>query len=482
MVGESDSFDPVELGRYRSILWFTRRAPRTLPPGVEAGRLQHECVDDFDETRTGHALDRLIQRDARHLPSVFVAEEAAGEAAPSFHPVIESVFAHLESHQRARTTRQRDGLLWQRHVLANLPAYARHRLPATWSGALTGVPALVCGAGPSLQTSLPALAGAAGRGVILAADSALRALASAGVAPDFTVTVDPTKVPVKCLPPGAVPRGRVIAASVSPPDWQEAVPAGQLYFISGKQLTEDAIEAAGAPRTTIAVEENCGITAVALAVHLGCSPIYLFGLDHAVDSVEPGRLHQRDTEPSAEASLGFKAGRNYPRVPGNYQPEVATPFFREWRRLDAICASRPPGEMVNVTDRGAHFSNTTLVRSSDFSPPPLADKSGWLERIPAAGSIEPLAWETIVAQLCRLSDLGGPPIAAARRVLLQGQPSHAAKILATVFGRREFSLLFGNYSLRILPHLVTPQETPPELWNQLLDECAELVALARLVR
>jgi len=62
-------------------------------------------------------------------------------------------FAQFESHQRARTTRQKDGFKWQSQLLANLGFYARRRVPASWAGALQGLPAFICGAAPARRST-----------------------------------------------------------------------------------------------------------------------------------------------------------------------------------------------------------------------------------------------------------------------------------------------------------------------------------------
>jgi len=74
----------------------------------------------------------LIRRDALHLPSVFVTDEVLETDAEPFVPVIDAILPQFESHQRARTTRQKDGFKWQSQLLANLGFYARRRVPASW--------------------------------------------------------------------------------------------------------------------------------------------------------------------------------------------------------------------------------------------------------------------------------------------------------------------------------------------------------------
>src|SRR5262249_22611600 len=154
------------------------------------GALLPAPLEHLDSSRVTALLEQFVARDARHLPSVFVTNDAIDRHTEAYQAVLTSVCGRLEDHHRVRTARQRFGFQSQRNVLATLPAYCRRRLPPAWRGALRGSPAFVCGSGPSLDRSAPALAPFARHGVVIATDSALRTLAHAGVTADFAVTID----------------------------------------------------------------------------------------------------------------------------------------------------------------------------------------------------------------------------------------------------------------------------------------------------
>jgi hypothetical protein len=484
VVGAVDGLEGLDLRGYRSVLWFTRDTASSIAR-FNLGPVETliEPLSNLDATRTHASIDSLIRRDALHLPSVFVTDEVLEPDAEPFAPVIDALFAQFESHQRARATRQQDGFLWQQHMLENLSAYARRRVPDAWAGALQGLPAFICGAGPSLDASLPSLKIFANEGVIFAADSALKALAHVGLTADFAVTVDARKLPEKCLAPGHASAGRVIAAGISPPGWQYSVAERKLHFLSGRQLTEDALHRMGVRKTAIGVEENCGITALALALHLGCGPIYLFGMDHAVDSKRPDRWHQRHADPSLELKTPLHIDRPLPKVPGNYQDEIATPLFREWRALDARCAALPAGLLLNVTDRGARLSNTTLVHPEVFAPPEGGGaKEPRLETLAAPEAFDAATWADARTAFRAIADRAAGVILEARQELAAGNHLGAAGRLAAAFCEKEFSLLFGNFSLKLMPYLVRPERVEAGAWKPLIAECEALVELARGLR
>jgi hypothetical protein len=484
VVGNVDGVEDLDLGAYPNVLWFGRDGG-ALPDRfrVDPRRLAVEPVGHADPARTTAVLDRFIRLDALRPPSIFVTEEILGEHADRFLPVIETIMTQCEIHLHARGFRQQQGFTSQRHVLANLPAYVRHRLPRAWAGALDGVPAFVCGAGPSLDASAAKLAACAGRGVVFAADSALRALDRRGIAVDFAVTVDPRKTPEHCLPPGTRAPGRMIAASAGVPGWRQAVPPERLFFLSGRQRTEDLLERSGFSRTAVTAGENCGATAFELAVHLGCRPICLFGLDHAVDGKDPARWHSQDHTQVPLVPGSPAPERSHPTVPGNYQDEIATPFFREWSFLDGRCAALPAGLVRNVTDRGARLRNTALVHPDAFAAEPdWPGKSPRLARLPAAAPVAGGDWEKLRATVVRDAQRAGTFAAQALRELRHGRAPHAVQALTALFREDRFGLLFGNYSLKAMPHLVQPAEVSPQVWQELASECRELCAVAQNLR
>lgn len=480
IVGSLDGVADLDLSVYRNVLWFTGK-PAFVPTrlGAEAGKLWVEDVLPPDPARTASAVNRLIQRDTLRLPSVFLTEKAARDTTGSFLPVVETILTQCETHLRARATRQQVGFLWQNHLLANLPAFAQHRLPRAWSGVLAGVPAFVCGSGPSLDTSGAKLAEVAHHGVVFAADSALAALDRLGVEVDFAVSVDATKTPEKCLGRGRTP-SRLIAASISPPAWRQAVPEERVSFLSGNQVTEDWLAPLGVTKTAIGVQGNCGITAVELAIELGCEPIYLFGMDNAVDGHGSGRLHQQQFDSQAPGGDRLPAEANYPKVPGNYQEEIATPFLREWRLLDQRCAQLAPGRVLNVTDRGARLRNTTLVHPDRFSP--SGEKAAARTRLAQLPPAEPIGheqWTAIVKAVQRAAQSGTAAVDDAKHAIQRGNTHRAVKRLTHAFQDRAFSALMGSYGLKVMPHLLQPDEDKPEFWRTLVDECETLVALAK---
>lgn len=463
VIGNLAGLDPARLRAFRHLLWW-REDESAMAPPLESP------VEILDSATPDVAVERFLRRDPRHLPSLFVTDGAAGERAG---PVLEAVHRVLESAHRTRLTRQKDGFTWQKHILQNAPAYLRQRLPESWTGALRGLPAFVCGAGPSLDVSISKLAGAADRAVIFSSDSALRALARHGVTADFAVSIDAAKIPEKCLP-ATHPPARLVVASISPPGWQTALPSTPPVFISGRQITDDWFAALGAPRTALAAAESCGSTALELAHHLGCDPIYLFGLDLAVDSTDQARRHQRDADPALYVQSLYDPAVSLPRVPGNYAPAVPCFALGDWRELDARLAGRVGSKIFNVTDRGARLRGTTLIHPDDFSvQAPVQPKTALLSLLDGPSAEPP----GVAARIRTAGEQCRTALPMLHDALARGGPPALASAFVPLMVGPDTGRLLGAFGLKLMPHLVPPIGGDATFWKTLLAEYAELCGL-----
>jgi hypothetical protein len=81
--------------------------------------------------------------------------------------------------------------LWNGNYEANRPLIARSPGVSQLFGKFGDVPALIVGAGPSLEKNIHLLNNVQGRAAIIAVDTALLPLVSAGVSPTITVMLDP---------------------------------------------------------------------------------------------------------------------------------------------------------------------------------------------------------------------------------------------------------------------------------------------------
>ena len=467
----------TDFAHYREILWCTDGDNRADPNRCFGQANVHRLPLAQPPPQRTAALEHFIRRDPRRLPSLFVSETILQADAEAYGHCVAEIHALLEQNHRARLTRQKDGFSWQQNLLRNAAAYAQRRVPAAWHNALSGFPAFVCGAGPSLDVSAPGLAAHATAGIVFAADSALRTLARHGVRADFTVSIDLAKVPEKCLPMAAeFAPGRVILSAVSPPTWTTALPPDRQFFLSSNQITLDWLAALGVALTPLNANENCGNTALELARFLGCAPIYLFGLDLALADDNPAARHASGADASIYTHSGFDAAQQHPRVPGNYAETVPTWAPTDWRALDARLASWPARLVHNVNDRGARFRNTTLMHPRDFSLPAAhREKSSALAQLAAADAERA---DKFHPRLRAIGTRASSEVGPLRAALRAEGPAAVVARLRKFFADNDAGRAFGAFSLKLMPHLLPPTEGDAAFWSGLLDEFAALAQLA----
>lgn len=123
------------------------------------------------DPREAQGFTDMIMRGSEPSPDAQFAVEKAKHAQFSSN----RIYSHLMDS-------------WHHHILLNLasiPTLARYP-----ENAFSGMPVLVCSAGPSLKESLPHIKRLRSKLVIIAVDTAFTALVEAGIYPDFLHAVD----------------------------------------------------------------------------------------------------------------------------------------------------------------------------------------------------------------------------------------------------------------------------------------------------
>lgn len=97
--------------------------------------------------------------------------------------------AHIQQVKDATLARFQN--LWRENFKANLPAIQRHSPVAKLARKFKKTPAILVGAGPSLDKNIHYLKEAHGKALILASDAAYKPLVHHGIFPSMTVCLDP---------------------------------------------------------------------------------------------------------------------------------------------------------------------------------------------------------------------------------------------------------------------------------------------------
>ncbi|MDR2471894.1 MAG: DUF115 domain-containing protein [Treponema sp.] len=211
----------------------------------------------------------------------------AGES--RFEEAAEAVKRAIEAVSRDYSVQAWFGKRWFSNIIRNLPLA---------EGQNVSVPpvrrALICAAGPSLEEAIPRIKKALGGGerpFLIACDTALPALLSAGVEPDAAVSIDCQHISCRHFFTAPPPGTRLFLDLSSPPP-VAARTENRIFFSGGHPLARyisrvwralPALDTSGA---------NVTYAALSLAENLGARETVLYGADF---SYPLGKTYARGT-------------------------------------------------------------------------------------------------------------------------------------------------------------------------------------------
>jgi hypothetical protein len=213
------------------------------------------------------------------LPSVSKKQRKLGET-------LFEEFKFLQMGAEALLADVRDqGKTVTQNILQNLGFLSGAYKASSFRNRFKGVPAVICGAGPSLYRHLPQLKEAKDKCFLLAGGSAIKALQSQGIAPHAAAYLDPnppahlfSKEALKDLPlffPLRVSH-EVLKSTSGPKIWA----ADGLSYPIETWLTEQL----GLSEPSLEGGWNVVTFCISLCEMMGCNPIVLVGVDLSLGS------------------------------------------------------------------------------------------------------------------------------------------------------------------------------------------------------
>jgi 6-hydroxymethylpterin diphosphokinase MptE-like protein/VCBS repeat protein len=267
------------------------------------------------------------------------------------------------------------------NTLGNLPAIVAEGDVAALADVFAGTPAIVVGAGPSLDDNLESLQAIAGRAVIIAVDTTLRPLLAAGIRPHLVVALDPSELNATNLLGIADTEGSwlVSEGSIDPRVFPEFAGRAFTFKISDHHPWP-WLRAHGSDRGTLRAWGSVLTSAFDLACHMGCDPMVFAGADLAYTNellycrntiFEGDRAHLTGVAERAEAfreGLRLRKTCKAPDLRGI--PVLTTPLlvqFRDWlvSRSEALDQRR----ILNAT--GAGILHGGRITQIDLASLPL---------------------------------------------------------------------------------------------------------------
>jgi hypothetical protein len=311
---------------------------------------------------------------------------------------------------------------------------------------------VIVGAGPSLDVTLPLIKKGFPKPLVVAADSALRALKDAGVNPDFVVSIDPEKSHDSCTTIDHRP-GIAILSTQSHSSWSQRW-GDKVRYLSGRVMTEDWLSAKGIPKTSLLAVNNAGLAAMLVAEFLNPTAIMLVGMDLAGGG--DGTDRYAENTGRSHMQILTKTSHN---VPGNHAETVSTPFLSDWSETSETCARISRGRnVINLNDRGALLEGSIVIHPkqidelkealSETLTPYESDTAVFSERrgISGQGLDQVL---TIMATRCDEAWKNLRPLFAKRKVTTQEKLSYLQELL----GNQDIATLIGDYSFAVMPEI-----------------------------
>ncbi|MCC7416243.1 MAG: DUF115 domain-containing protein [Acidobacteria bacterium] len=328
-----------------------------------SGRLLRLCDPDyaggdqawrlFPPDPNQHALlvHPLIERD---MPP------GAVRALKAFRQILFGARANAEARRRLAPR-------YLANTLRNLPAIVHGRDVRTLEGVFRGVPAVVVGAGPSLDGALETLRARRAGAVVIAADTALRPLAWAGLAPQIVVGVDPGAANARhfqALP--SCPGTWLVAESALDPAAVRRFDGRTFWFRAARHHPWPWLNELGIDVASMDLWGSVLTGAFQVAILAGCDPIVFAGADLAFTGGQPytrGTTYEFDWARSA--ALGrtvgdiWRAHREWakaaPSVDLHGAETPTTEVLRSYRNWLVARAAQCRRRIVNATANGILF-------------------------------------------------------------------------------------------------------------------------------
>lgn len=306
---------------------------------------------------------------------------------------VEEFFTLLEHYHRGIDLLASDsedmGLKVLKNVVKNLNALPNAKLGISLEGKCAGIPAIVCGAGASLDRIAPQLKNVQDRALLIAGGSSVRALNAHGVRPHLIAHIDPHPPYRRFLEQDNFEapffyQGRFCYSLL------ERV-QGPLMLMPDSGVTP--LEGWIAAEAGIFAERfDSGWTVAnfctALAAHLGCSAILLAGMDFSCDCPDAIYASKIAGEENRDTLIELEKDKLYSKRDWMMSAEWTSAFAKK----------HPHIQWINLSDgldlpgiERRDFSNASEL----LLPPSAFDMSGFVHALVESAAPSHVALEKI---------------------------------------------------------------------------------------
>jgi hypothetical protein len=265
------------------------------------------------------------------------------------------------------------------NLLRNIKRWPGSFFACGLKGKFRGIPAIICGAGPSLQHSYPRLKELEDRALIIAGGSTIAALSNHGIYPHLGLALDPNAEEFTRLKIASAYEMPLIYATRLQPDVFNTANGERGYLISDtggpcERYFEKEMGIEGDPIGPELGPEAFSVTtlAIALAVEMGCNPILLDGIDlaytgmqrYAAGVLPSSHVHVSEMRQQTKAPERLLKRKD---IHGHYVHTLVK-WVMESECIASFAKAHPETRFINVAHGGIGFPNipnTPLAEASE---------------------------------------------------------------------------------------------------------------------
>jgi hypothetical protein len=264
------------------------------------------------------------------------------------------------------------------NLLCNIRRWPGSFLAGGLKGKFRGIPAVVCGAGPSLRLSLSHLKTIEDCALVIAGGSTVAALSNQGIQPHLGIALDPNAEEFGRLKIASSYEMPLIYATRLQPDVFNVLNGERGYLISDtggscERYFERQMEIEGEPIGPELGAEALSVTtlAIALAVEMGCNPILLNGIDLAYTGTQ---RYAEGILPSSHIDMNEKRREKKSperllkrkNIQGHYVHTLVK-WVMESECIAAYAQAHPGSRFINVSEGGIGFPGIPNVPFSEVA-------------------------------------------------------------------------------------------------------------------
>ncbi len=277
--------------------------------------------------------------------------------------VLDTVFERLHTSVNAFGNDVEDILIGMDNYINNWKHVFRGLDCKYFENEYKGKPAIIVGAGPSLDKNIDFLSKAQGKALIFSVDGAMNTLMDKGIIPDVVSSIERVELTANFYKKKDIPE-EVIYVGPNVVLGDILVKFKKIIFTgrSGDAFFHKLNDKIGFTNLNVGI--NVSNVLIAFARHLGCSPVIFMGLDLAYTD---GKTHTKKFSDNFDEKFMNNYRNNIVYVKGQNGEmlESFEHFMHTKSWIESMIAADKAGVFINSTEGGANIEGAENLKLSD---------------------------------------------------------------------------------------------------------------------